>query len=195
MLLSWGSRMNAGNYLNVLMPAFAGMAILFGLAVHEMLVFSASQEKRGWLALVYILILVQFGLLVYNPSDHIPTAQDKKAGDWLVQSLASYEGEVFIPFHTAYSLFAGKTPYAHKVALDEIFGNFGAGVPEYARKLDADFNRAFQQQRFAAIVLDEGKMNFDPYYDCIEISWNGEDVFYPVTGAAVRPELLCTPAH
>ncbi len=187
--------MNAGNYLNVLLPAFAGMAILFGLAVNEMLVFSTSQEKWGWLALVYTLILVQFGLLVYNPARHIPTAQDKSAGDWLVQTIESYEGDVFIPFHTAYGLFAGKTPYAHKVALDEIFGNFGSGVPEYARKLDADFNQAFQQQRFDAILLDEGKMNFDPYYECADITWSGEDVFYPVTGAAVRPGLLCTPAQ
>ena len=194
-ILSWGSRMNAGNYLNVLMPAFAGIAILFALAVNEMLVFSASHEKRGWLALVYALILIQFGLLVYNPSGHIPTAQDKTAGDRLVQSLASYEGEVFIPFHTAYALFAGKTPYAHKVALDEIFGNFGTGVPEYARKLDADFNQAFQQQRFDAIVLDEGKMNFDPFYQCKDFTWDSEDVFYPVTGAVVRPGLLCTPAQ
>ena len=192
-LLSWGSRMNAGNYLNVLMPAFAGIAILFGLAANEMLVFSASREKWGWLALVYALILIQFGLLVYNPSGHIPTARDKTAGDRLIQSLESYEGEIFIPFHTAYSLFAGKTPYAHKVALDEIFGNFGTGVPEYARKLDADFNQAFQQQRFDAILLDEGKMNFDPYYKCVNITWSSEEVFYPVTGAAVRPGLLCTP--
>ena len=88
-LLAWGARMNAGNYLNVLMPAFAGIAIFFGLAVNEIATASSLAGKPAVFPPLYLLILLQFGLLYYNPSDHIPTTQDRAAGDRLMQTLSS----------------------------------------------------------------------------------------------------------
>jgi hypothetical protein len=176
------SRANVGGYDNVLLPAYAALAILFGLGVH------AAQEG----ALLLFACLVQLAGLLYNPFLQIPTARDRDAGRRLVQRLAAIEGEVFLPGHPYLLTQAGKPGHSHYVAINEILTH---GTPEVRLSLAAELRGAMEKRRFAAIVLDSPlwlRDDVERYYrDGGPVQ--GDDAFWPVTGARLRPERIYLP--
>src|SRR4029079_5983172 len=69
------SRRKAGGFLNDLIPAYAFIAVLFGLAVFDL--------RRGWGPLaarapLSLLCFAQFPLLFYDPRAQLPTAADRR---------------------------------------------------------------------------------------------------------------------
>ena len=75
--------MKVGGYDNVLLPAYAAIAILFGLGLHRFSMMAGQLSlayKYRVQAVLSIACLIQLALLGYNPFDQIPTASDLKAG-------------------------------------------------------------------------------------------------------------------
>jgi hypothetical protein len=133
-LSSWISRLHLGGYDDVLLPAYAAIAIVFGLGLNGALrgfdssrasqgdfsgsvrdrrkqaavTASVSVEKSTIGLLVLVLAFVQFPALYYNPIEQIPTKADQDTGTQIVQMIQGIDGEVFISGHGYLAELAGK---------------------------------------------------------------------------------------
>lgn len=167
---SWCSWPHAGAVANVLIPAYAMMAIFFGLGIHMLQALSSpspgnGSDKEAWAdAAISFLCLCQFLVLVYNPLIHIPTRADRAVGDRLVQKVASFGGEVYIPCHGYLANLAGKPSYAHAIAVLDALD----AESVMSTRLQDGIAEAIRQRRFDAIILDGtqdfGRLSFERHF-------------------------------
>lgn len=191
------TRAKVGGYDNVLLPAYAAAALLFGLgfsALAQFLQKVAPAERQTLQKLLYAACLLQFLLLAYNPYQQLPSAADRQAGESLIKLIGSAQGEVYLPDHGQLASLAGKRSYSHQSALWDILRG---GQPSAAgRRIQAAFDEAIRQQKFDLIIFDS-RWNYccgeiERYYTLTGSVFSEEDVFYPVTGARRRPTFIYT---
>jgi hypothetical protein len=151
---AWISRLHGGGWLNVLQPAHAVLALLFGLAAGEI---GALAARRPWAAALYVVPALQLALLVFDPARHIPTRQDVEDGDRLVAALRAIQGDVYTPMHGNIATLAGKKEFAHDGYLLTVLQSLYLPVID---PLLAEFREAFAQRRFAAVVIDYDDYRF-----------------------------------
>lgn len=201
----WLSRVRSGGYVNVVLPLYALLSIIFGTASHRFLT-TVRQAKRGSPNLLEIgvlsAMLLQFALLGYDPSRLVPSRDDLEAGHELVRTVAKIEGEVLIPFHPYLADRAGKRAYLAGNACGDMFR---AGERSISSSLVADVRRAIHAQQYEVIILDDSFLNYwtgfwPTFKDDIEVYYSPhrrvfarDDVFWPIAGAPTRPELILTP--
>jgi hypothetical protein len=200
--LSWIAKSNLGGYDNVLLPAYAIMSILFGLAVHTILEFIAGAPRirqRLMEIYVYLICIIQFAALIYNPVHQIPTRSDLEAGQRLVDTIRQVQGEVLVPHHSYLTVLARKNGYAHWVAVEELLGAFGGGETEAGALFIGQMKEAIRERRFAAIILDSYPIRTDimqeieRYYVGLGPVFDDGTVFWPITGKPTRPEVMYVP--
>jgi 4-amino-4-deoxy-L-arabinose transferase-like glycosyltransferase len=180
------ARINDGAYKNAFVPAYAGLAVMFGIGI----AWLASEldfktiNKNLVLTIVWLAIGMQFVRLVYNPIQQIPAQADRSAGDALVADLRSAPGNVFIPYHNYLSIFAGQKTYLHMMTLEEVRGRFSTQQAEVM-----DVARQFNATSFSLIISDLPDYLIQSR-QCIDtqiINYESPTTFYPVTGYHVRP--------
>lgn len=164
---AWSSRLHFGGASNVLLPALAALALCWGAALQRPLPrfwrqprTGSGSRKRGDGEIppsdtrirlgVNALALLQLGWLFYNPTDYIPTAADRRAGEQFVRALARFPGEVYTPEHGYLPALAGKRTYSHCLVLWDVLR---ADNNRIKRNLRKEIERAFCEQRFDAVVL------------------------------------------
>jgi hypothetical protein len=209
----WAARMTAGGFCNNSIPAYAMLAIFLGLTIgraQEMLPAGEDEgARRRTLArmVLWTTCLVQFAGLVFNPLKHLPTAADQAAGDELVALLRSFEGDVFLPYHSHLPALAGKRTFAHLNALSD---HLLVGSEPDRTRLEEELRQAIEQQRFSAIILDtgfgEGDLGLDvsasaylalieEHYELRGPVFDDPDVFFTLTCEVSRPETIYVPRH
>jgi hypothetical protein len=197
MLTAWAPRVKDGNWTNDLLPAYALLALLAGiaLALFEAKRKAESEQRTdGIPALLYAALLVQFAALYYNPAPLVPRAADRAAGEQLIRSLRQYSGDIWIGHHGHYAALAGKPPHATALAIYDVLRSKN----ETAKTLLLDdVERALKARRFSAIVVDNDR--FVGLADYAEYTRAGgvfpdPDVFWPVCGARTRPLRVYVPA-
>lgn len=152
---AWLSRLHTGGFLNVLMPAYAAVALLAGL------VFGAvarrerdrSRGRREWAAaLLAVALLGQVALLAYRPATQIPSAAQRAAGAALIARLRSLPGPIVVLRHPWYATLAGKgNSGAQEEAIHDVLRS---GVARGARVLRASLAHALDAEHVQAVVLD-----------------------------------------
>jgi hypothetical protein len=186
---AWVSRLHTGGYENVLMPAYAAIALLAGLTYARLL-----HRHRGRLArpLLAVTLLAQLGLLVYPLGAQIPTAADRAAGAQLLTRLRALPGPVIVLRHPWYATIAGKGTFAQAEAIGDVLRSSDS---RGARTLRASLDIALDADQVDAVVLDG---SFDAHFFGAELS-NGfrlqpEPVtpsrLYPLTDVHTAPTLL-----
>lgn len=197
--VAWAARLPVGGFSNVLLPAYAGVALFFGPAVKHMREAARSATGPAGKALepyLLTLCIVQFLWLGYNPASQIPTRASRDAGVWLVNHLRDAQGDVLLAYHGYIATLAGKPPHAHWMSVSDVvrFDAKGEGA-----HLEAEIRQAARAHKFAAVLLDQSKWMaymfeadyteagtvFDPTMD---------NDFWPVTGLRTRPQYLFVPA-
>ncbi len=185
---SWSVRNMVGAELNNLIPAFTAISILAALGIHRI----RERWPRAAL-LAEVMLVVQLALLVYNPARHVPTPADRAAGEKLVSRIAAIHGDVWIPHHGYLAILAGKRSFAHAVALDDIHVEDDGPA---MRDLETMIVKAVMTQQFGAVFLESDdwhKMEILNTYEIHEALFDSPEVFWPITGARLRPEALCFP--
>jgi hypothetical protein len=215
--LSWGSRLHEGGYDDVLLPAYAAIAICLSLGVHAVRSSltnstgappepvrarksgnpkaSASREAPAQRPLFEILIvllcLVQFLSPAYNPRDQIPTKADRQAGDEFIDMLKGIRGDVLIFNHGYLPSLAGKSTSHHDQGAQDVFRGTDA---QLAAELRDEIDAAISSGRFRAIIVDSVGCR---YMDAINANYRyvgpvfrDNAVFWPRTGFMTRPESL-----
>ncbi len=210
---SYLGRLHAGGYENVLMPADAFLAVMFGIATGGWLSTgrTASHPEApavrtaggpsgspGRESLIYAAWILQLGLLLYNPAKQIPRAADAGAGRRLVRILSEVRGDVLIPSHGYLAVMAGKESHAHIMAIRDVM----RGRKGKARNLlDGEILDKLGGRRFGAVVLDAASFGEDSSsrewqnllkrdYESPQNLFEEKDVFWTVTGLRTRPERL-----
>lgn len=203
---SYLSRMHTGGTENVLMPAYAAVAILFGLGVYALVTFARNTRREARrLPLepaVYAVCLIQFVWLRYDLRAQLPSPGSEAAGHALVKTLAAIPGDVYVADHGALSAMAGKKTYAHRMAVEDVLRGRDRHL---ADRLFTAFEDAVYERRFAAVVLDSmhfpGQPPRDSHWlrDSLRQRYTRQPpllsdpaVLWPVTGGRTRPLILYT---
>jgi hypothetical protein len=146
---AWMSRLHTGGYANVLMPAYAAMALLAGLAFGNL---SRGPRARITGTAAGIMLVVQVVLLAYPLRAQIPSAADRAAGAALIARLRSLPGPVVVLRHPWYATLAGKgTSAAQEEAIHDVLRS---RAPRGAPALRASLSRALDADGVRAVVLD-----------------------------------------
>lgn len=181
--VSWSGRAHSGGYLNVLLPAMAALAVLSGLIL-------AAALRRGSYRLSMVVLMIctaQFWLLRYNPSQEIPTAADRAAGQQLHQVIRTFPGDVYIPFHSFYTAQVGKRTYAHWSAIADVGGLLyttqaavpGSGTEERRAIILDEMAKALSTGRFDAVILDESNLSTPYISDLLSANYRQQGVVFP----------------
>lgn len=198
------SRIHPGSGQNVVMPAYAIMAILFGMAFHVLYEFICNlPEPRQNLLKIIIcsVFILQFTLepIRYSTSAYIPNKKDMEAGMKLIDIIKQLDGEVFNPDAGYLSIMAGKKSYAHGMAIRHIL------ILEKGEVRDNLFNQikqSVQEKRFNSIIVSLnngvkdtvlGMKDIEKYYMNQKKIFESENVFWPVLGLGIRPEFIYVP--
>ena len=182
LIVSWSGRVHSGGWMNALMPLHAELALLFCLGLQ------AAGKRHAIVALT----MIQFAILAYRPAEHLPTREDRLAGDAFIERLRNTTGDVLIPYHGFYSTLAGKKIHANIATIHIIVGT---GDAELSGKLFRQIRESIQEQAYGAIVLDREwfRKDLDSYYQDDGPVFREPDVFQPVSGSPSRPQRIYIP--
>jgi 4-amino-4-deoxy-L-arabinose transferase-like glycosyltransferase len=157
LVTSWASRSNGGGAENVLLPAVAALAILFGFGITALSrqLQAASPRSALW---TYALVLgvVELCLLAYNPRLVVPLGADAQADTRLASGLATLAGSngpVFAPDFAGYLPVADRLGQPLLAAVDELQGGYGGAATAEGRQWNADLKQALAERRYRYVVL------------------------------------------
>jgi hypothetical protein len=192
---SWSARLHIGGWNNVMMPTFALLSALLAIALHR--AFSAAatigDEKRRTLLQAGVLLLgvVQLGMHAYDPRRVVPTERDEEAGRAVVAILAAAPGDVFVPTDSYLAPMAGKRPYLHQSAAQDLLR---APSPPTER-LTKQLRKAFTEHRWSMVITDNDWFapEVTASYERGPPAITDPHAFYPVTGLHFRPGSVFMP--
>jgi len=161
---SYMSRLHTGAHANVLLPVFAALAILAGLAVALLPRLTAREEgvhpaPQGQArAMVLLATLLQMVALIGNPLAWIPSAADRRAGDTLVATIEQVPGRVLVPSAPYLAVKAGKPGHAHMMAVADILR--AEGSEPLRRDLRRQLREQLHDPRTEALLLFDDRGQF-----------------------------------
>jgi hypothetical protein len=146
LLAAWFSRLHTGGYVNVLMPAYAGCALVGGLAF-------AQVRRLGPLmtTLAAALVLAQLTQLTTVPDHALAHKSARTAGAELIRRLRRLPGPVLVLSHPWYGTLAGKGSFAQSDAIFEVLRSDDTRGSVYLRR---ELRNALDRYRIQAVVLD-----------------------------------------
>ncbi|HTP01878.1 MAG TPA: glycosyltransferase family 39 protein [Anaerolineales bacterium] len=195
-VLSWAGILNKGGYNNVLIPSYVVFLICAWLLIADVMKDAASSDlvRTGLL----LLFSVQMALLLYPIAAQIPTQDDYRAGQVILQDIRSQPGDVYIPFDNYLTLYAGKQPFAGFGSLGDLNQLPGGIAKAEWNRINSQLREMIKTKQFSLIILDENadwgsaERYYQSYYEPAPIKYRG-DTFFPVAGWQIRPGTKYTP--
>ncbi|MEO6063333.1 MAG: glycosyltransferase family 39 protein [Thermoflexales bacterium] len=147
------SRAHVGGSPNTLMPVFATLALLGGMAFGE-----ARTSARGMSARAVEVVrifaslgaIVQFACLVYTPGALVPTARDTAMNAALADRIARAGGEVFAPFDDTLAYLGARAQMASASSIENVDRN---ETPQ-AAAMRVSLDSVIGSKRYAMIIWD-----------------------------------------
>jgi len=175
--LCWFLQAHAGATANTPMPAYAILAVIFGISFARLdaaFTFASRETARVFLLAAVAIPLVSW---VYNPHDFMPHRDLVASQDDLIAWLRVFPSEVYLPAHPYEGVLAGKQWHADNTSLHDALGPDLPGVDDAVR---AKIAEEVDQGKFDAIVLDGLPEDILPSQP-----WLPADLIqrYPIVGA------------
>jgi len=154
------------------------LAILFGLSYKYIKDLINSQNDRK-LVLMYVLniaVVCQFFTLIYDPREVVPSVKDYEQKKEYLNKLSKIKGEVFDPFNTYVTRFAGKKSYAHEMLIYDVVRSNTAISSAFEKEL----KDCFSSGKFEGLILPcqyNGLGISESYYQA-EIIYDGDGMKY-----------------
>lgn len=159
-LLSISSALMAGSSRNALIPAYALIAVLFGVGLaylkNNSEEFSGGNFSFIGTACLLCICLLQFSSLQYNASDYIPTGRDYQEASRLINSLKETNEEVLLPTQNYLALYTNKKVYYHNAAFGEFTGEFGIPLSQLGEIKD-EIVATVRSKEISYIYIDKPK--------------------------------------
>jgi Dolichyl-phosphate-mannose-protein mannosyltransferase len=200
LLFSYSSRVHSGGWDNVLIPAFAAVALCAALAWWRLQQAASQSEDRRVRAfgpaVLDLAVVLQLGALLYDPGAQIPTRRDLDSGRTLIARIQSLPGDVMIPSSDYLARAAGKSGSAHYMAIWDVMR---AGPTSAAAGLDLALEETARSARVTAIILPrppDEKILGPKFTAAIREEFResgtimGPEELIPVTGVRSRPLVL-----
>lgn len=195
--VSWWLRCYPGCYDNVLLPAYAVLSVLVGMAYS---VIERDREgassTRLFRVSARLVLIVQFALLAWNPFAQIPSPRDREAGERLVSELRRFPASTLVPTHPYLAGMAGLPERAHIMPLMDVVRDGRGRIPQ---QLLAAIRDSLQRQAWSPIVLDNRDWLTEEvaaaHYEAAGRVFSTREVFWPVTGLRTRPEWIAIAAR
>ncbi|HEY0306935.1 MAG TPA: glycosyltransferase 87 family protein [Acidobacteriaceae bacterium] len=152
--LFWWIRTHSGSTVNSLMPVYALLAILFGIAWSRLMDVAASIPTaftQPALLLLLFAVFSQEAAGIYNPGDYLPPASTRASIQAVVAQVQSLPGDVYVSEHPYYAWLSGKPAHADLVSLHDAMR---AATPART-ELRTEMETAIEDHAFTAIVLDQ----------------------------------------
>ncbi len=160
----WFVRAHVGANLNAVIPLYAWMAVLAGVALDRLLLHflpadldSSARATPGMTealpAVLWLLAFAQLAAHLYRPAE-IPTG-NLAARVAFVKALRETPGDVWVADHSYDAILAGKPLHADMDALDAVLGRkYGPAV--------AEFDQVMHGGKLTAVVLDRAPDAYEP---------------------------------
>lgn len=198
MVVFWVVDAHAGSTVNALMPVYAVVALLFGLAIARLehwMPSLGSQVAAPAMLLLLLAVLAQESAGLYDPGDYVPPMGDQASIRAAVATIAAQSGEVYVAQHPYYAWLANKPTAADLVALHDAIRPNGEAL---RGELQGQMLDALASHRFSAIVLDAPDVASQMDAFLGTASRRGGTTFYndarriPGTDMRTRPEWMLT---
>jgi uncharacterized membrane protein YGL010W len=149
--LCWFLQAHAGATSNTAMPAYAILAVIFGISFARLDVAFAFGFRET--ARVFLLAAVAIPLVswVYDPHDLVPHRDLIRSQQELISWLRVFPGDVFLPTNPYEGVLAGKQFHPDYSALHDALRPNLPGVDDALR---AEIAEKVDQSKFDAVVLD-----------------------------------------
>jgi hypothetical protein len=184
------SRMVTGAWSNALLPAYAGLSVLFGLGfdvARSLLPPSASERRAGLETALLGSAVLQLALLAWDPRTRVPSAQDRQAGERLTARLQHLGDRVVVASHPYLAARATGHGHAHSMAISYLRPG------PVAEDLDRLVRQSLCERRYSAVVTNgswryqrELERYYGPGRELTELG----NAFWPVVGVRTRPTML-----
>jgi 4-amino-4-deoxy-L-arabinose transferase-like glycosyltransferase len=154
--IAWASDTNVGAAPNVLLPAYAVLAILFALGLHEALrqLARLPRQRRAFWAFGVGVGIFQLLLLAYNPRLLAPYRSEAWADERLASALNSLPGTLFAPDFDAYMPESGRPEQPYSGPAAELIGSYGGFMRPEGEVWLESVRQQLQQRAFDHVVLD-----------------------------------------
>ena len=153
---AWAPRANIGGARNVLLPAYAMLAILAGLGLHEAVAQLRSSNRantRAFGAYALLVGLFQCLVLVYGPRAMAPYRSDLWADERMANKLAELQGSIFAPSYGGYLTVTRSSQQPDIGALQELTGAYGGSMTPQGRQWLAELRAALERRQYDYILL------------------------------------------
>ncbi len=149
--LCWFLQAHGGATANTPMPAYAILAVIFGISFARLDAAFAVASRET--ARVFLLAAVAIPLVswVYNPHDFMPRRDLVASQEDLISWLRVFPGDVFLPAHPYEGVLAGKQWHPDNAALHDALR---PDLPEVDKAVRAEIAKKVDRNTFDAIVLD-----------------------------------------
>ena len=192
----WFVRAHTGANLNALIPLYAWMAVLAGIAMDRMLRWIAAQpwasngrQPVTWPALLWLLAGLQLAAHLYRPAE-IPRG-DLPARQRFLAALRATPGDVWVVDHSYDNILAGKPVHADMDALDAVLGRgYKPALMQFAGLMSS--------AHFTAVILDRGPDAYKPtglFTQPLFTQGYGIRSVAPGYGEADQPSFVLTPCN
>jgi hypothetical protein len=176
-------RAHRGANTNSLIPAYAWIAVLFGVAlerIYKRLATRPEAAARVVLVVVMLVAILQIAMLRYSLDDFVPGADEVAVRDDFESTIRSIPGDVLVHSHPEDARMAGKTEYASSEATGAVIG---AHDQTPGDKLMAEYVTLGHSGRLSAVVLD---WPVEHYWEDAR-TWAPRDLlaYYPLRVSAV----------
>lgn len=183
----WAGRSHEGGFENNLIPPLLAVALFFGPAAARVVAWGGV---RG-----VLVACLAFATLAYDPRGHLPTEEDRRAGEELVERIRGLEPPLWMPDHgyLARRAFGPETvPGIHGMMINDLLKS---GHDDLARGFVQELEAALAARTFGAVLLDE-RLDTDlpvllqNYRPPIALWEPFDERFVPVNGSPKRPNWL-----
>ncbi len=197
---SYSGLLHRDGYVNVLMPGYAILAVVAGLA-YAWIRTHAQPSASTLRCFASAAIVLGFAILAYDVTRALPTGRDVYAGREMVRVLRQASGPVWAPGAGFVASMAGHDAIgAHAMGIADIFKTRDVPMRDRLRE---EIITTLRQKRYPSIVFDRGWQLMPPEFTQeLRASYRPEtmlfppsmpDACWPRTGFHTRPEELWVP--
>ena len=186
---SWLSLVHAGGSSDVLMPAYAAVAIFAGLGYYELIRTDARYQALIGTVLAAV-IAVQVIQLDRGSLHEIPSAASTEAGHRFIALVSSLPGQVIVADHPWYETMAGKPSWAQSEAVHDVLRSGSAAARhDLEASIEATLTSPAVTTVFADNRGDTLGPGFERYFQLGPPVFTCTRCFFPVTDVPRRPYL------
>jgi hypothetical protein len=149
--LCWFLQAHAGATANTPMPAYAILAVIFGISFARLDAAFAFASREAARVFLLAAAAIPFVSWVYNPHDFMPHRELATSQREFISWLRIFPGDVFLPANPYEGVLAGKQWHPDNAALHDVLRPELPGINDAVR---AKIAEEVDESKFDAIALD-----------------------------------------